>query len=555
MSRSAFPICLVLPLLISFVGVPDATAQSPELPESASYVPQAGLAAVVIRPQPIINYPDVMESTLRLFPIEVVEAWGAENLGVNPLSLAELKVVVGMPVGPGPPPLGMVFTLLEDFDPENLSEEMLAAGGPTTNAGRTLYPLAVNGRETGMVLEMIDARRGLIGEPTMLQSMRNAKEGAGPLAELLRQNPIGTANVQLAFAIRPLRPLIGQAVQNVPDSEELPPAFIELIRGAELVHALNFRARIDGSKLISRTEILGDDAEGAAELFGLIENAIASGKEMYLSSVEEMPLDVEPGPVADALRSYLRRLGDEMLANYRPRLSDDRVVLDIQSNTSIASIGFMTGLLLPAVQSARQAARRMSSSNNLKQLGLAMHNHHDAFQQLPAAAITDEDGTPLLSWRVAILPFVEEQPLYSRFKLDEPWDSPHNIKLLDEMPSVFKSPGITLAPGNTVYHLMIGEGLAISPTGKSRFRDFTDGLSNTLLMVEGNADSQVPWTAPQPIEIPEDDPLQPFRGARTGGFNASLADGFVRFISDSIDLQVFRALLTRAGGEPSVPNF
>ena len=309
MHRSAIPICLALLSLINVLHAPHATAQSDALPESPTYVPATALAAVVIRPQPIIGYPDVMESQLRLFPLEVFEAWGAENLGVNPLSLAELKVVIGMPVGPIPPPLGMVFTLLEDFDPENLSEDLLAAGGPVTNGGRTLYPLAIDGRETGMVLEMIDARRGLIGDPTMLQSMQNAKDGAGPLAELLRQNPIGTANVQFAFAVRPLRPMIGQAVQAVPDGEELPPAIVELIRGAELVHALNFRARFDGSELISRTEILGDDAEGAAELFRLIENAIATGKEMYLSSVDEMPLDVEPGPVADALRSYLASFG------------------------------------------------------------------------------------------------------------------------------------------------------------------------------------------------------------------------------------------------------
>ena len=245
----------------------------------------------------------------------------------------------------------------------------------------------------------------------------------------------------------------------------------------------------------------------------------------------------------------LRRLGNEMVANYQPRLSDDRVVLDIQSNTSIAGIGFMTGLILPAVQSARAAARRMTSSNNLKQIGLAMHNYHDAYRRLPPAAITDSEGKPLLSWRVAILPFVGASALYERFKLDEPWDSPHNIALLDVMPPVYQNPGLPLTPGNTVYHAMIGEGLAIAPTGESRFLDFTDGLSNTLLVAEGNAASQVPWTAPDPIEIPEDDPMRPFRGSRTGGFNALIADGSVRFISDLVDLEVFRSLLTRAGGE------
>src|ERR1700731_3796855 len=106
----------------------------------------------------------------------------------------------------------------------------------------------------------------------------------------------------------------------------------------------------------------------------------------------------------------------------------------------IAIIGVLIALLLPAVQSAREAARRAQCTNNLKQIGLAFHNYHSANNAFPRAAITDKQGKPVLSWRVAILPYIEQQELYKKFKRDEPWDSPHNKALLKEVPTTYVCP-------------------------------------------------------------------------------------------------------------------
>ena len=85
----------------------------------------------------------------------------------------------------------------------------------------------------------------------------------------------------------------------------------------------------------------------------------------------------------------------------------------------------MAASLLPAVSAARECrSKNAAGANNLKQIGLAMHNFHDSYGGFPAAYSTDKNGKPLLSWRVHILPFVEGQALYRQFKLDEPWDSP-----------------------------------------------------------------------------------------------------------------------------------
>ena len=101
--------------------------------------------------------------------------------------------------------------------------------------------------------------------------------------------------------------------------------------------------------------------------------------------------------------------------------------------------------LLPAVQSSREAARRAQCVNNLKQIALAMHNYHSANNAFPQTRDLDEKGKPLLSWRVAILPYIEQQELYNKFKLDEPWDSPHNKALLKEMPPIYRCPSRTKA--------------------------------------------------------------------------------------------------------------
>ncbi|HTU20905.1 MAG TPA: sigma-70 family RNA polymerase sigma factor [Gemmataceae bacterium] len=113
-------------------------------------------------------------------------------------------------------------------------------------------------------------------------------------------------------------------------------------------------------------------------------------------------------------------------------------------------------------EDAAKLARDMARSRlNLKKLALAMHNYNDTFNHLPPAAITDKKGKALLSWRVALLPYLEQQELYRQFKLDEPWNSPHNFKLLSKMPAVYAPPGIkTRRPYSTFYQVFVSAGLS-----------------------------------------------------------------------------------------------
>jgi prepilin-type processing-associated H-X9-DG protein len=218
---------------------------------------------------------------------------------------------------------------------------------------------------------------------------------------------------------------------------------------------------------------------------------------------------------------------------------------------------FTVSLLLPAYRSAHEAARRAQCVNNLKQIGLAMHNYHEAYDCLPPAAITDKTGRPLLSWRVAILPYLESSSLYSRFHLDEPWNSPHNLSLLEEMPNCYACPSDkSLKPGMTGYQAVIGPSTAFTPDFQPlRFQDFTDGLSSTLLA--GESRRLVPWTKPE--DLPFNTPLSlsglgSHHGYHNNGFNALMADGSVRFLKSTIAPSVLGALLTRNGNEAISPD-
>ena len=209
-------------------------------------------------------------------------------------------------------------------------------------------------------------------------------------------------------------------------------------------------------------------------------------------------------------------------------------------------------LLLPAVRSSREAARRSQCTNNLKQIGLALQYYQQTHGQLPPAAITDRNGKPLLSWRVAILPHFDSSTLYYDLRLDEPWDSPHNLALLGSMPSIYACPSDpTLKPGTTGYQAVVGVGTAFPPDFTPlRSSDFPDGAQNTLLV--GESRRAVPWTKPENLPFDGTVPLYGLgshHGYHNNGFNAAFADGAVRFLKSTIKPDVLRALVTRNGNE------
>jgi prepilin-type processing-associated H-X9-DG protein len=267
-----------------------------------------------------------------------------------------------------------------------------------------------------------------------------------------------------------------------------------------------------------------------------------------LGFLSEIRVDATQVPLPDEIRTQLFPA--------TTTASVDSTGLTITSRAAVPS---MTGanaaplavaLLLPAIRSARAAAYRSQSVNNMKQIGLAMHNYHAVHNTFPAAAICDDDGKPLLSWRVAILPFIEGgDALYGEFHLDEPWDSPHNKTLLDKMPAVFRPVKVTTKdPFLTFYQVFVGNGALFETSEAAAINTITDGTSNTIMAVEGG--KPVPWTKPDDLPYDPEKPFPRLGGMKfPGGFNVLFGDGSVRFLKNSINVDVLRALISKAGGE------
>jgi hypothetical protein len=214
-------------------------------------------------------------------------------------------------------------------------------------------------------------------------------------------------------------------------------------------------------------------------------------------------------------------------------------------------VGSVFFMMVWATREVHQAARISASKSGLRQIGLALHTYAGDHRDLFPGDVMSDSGKSLLSWRVAILPYIEQTELYEAFKLDEPWDSPHNKRLLAEMPAIYASPlsQVDLASDHkTVYLRPTGSGLAMD-SHKSVGLEMPDGTSNTVIAVEANDSHAVPWTKPDDLPYDPKTPLAGLVGQLGDGFLALFADVSVLKMSTGIAPKAWHAMLTRSGRE------
>ena len=212
--------------------------------------------------------------------------------------------------------------------------------------------------------------------------------------------------------------------------------------------------------------------------------------------------------------------------------------------------------LLPAPEGAREASRRSQCIHNLKEIGFALHNYHDEYKSFPAAVSTGEDDVPWRSWRVAILPYMEQEPLYEQYNSDEPWDSPSNRTLFASRPYCFTCPSDDkLGAEESSYVMIVGTGtVGGEPNEVVTIADIPDGTSNTIMGIEV-AGAGICWMEPRDMTIDEaiayitNPEASGLKHAHPAGIHALFADGSVHFIPKTIDPQTLRNLLTRDDGQ------
>ena len=415
------PLFLVLSVVFCVGWAAPSFGQIPFLKSSidTSFIPENACLAAVVRPSELAE-----KEEFDLFPREIVTAYGLKNFGFDPMKVKQATILLETPENMmQPPAYGFVVRFGEL---QGISDEVLDARKQKQIGDYVLYSADSPAEPSYLVIDEVTV---LVGEEDFIQTMAKSNRNEN-LVKMMKSPAVnGNAFAFVDFTVA--KPLLTQLASQLPpmlppqirNLKELP----ELLIGAEL--GVKFNIDFDTSlKLHTREK---GDAEKAQKI---IQEALELGRQMMVGS---MAADLNSkDPVSQATREYAQRMSSWYGENLSPQLSDASLSINLSNQESLGPV--LIGMLLPAAQSARAAARRTASMNNQRQMAIAMHIVADATGGFPAQANYDQNGKPLLSWRVHILPYIDQQELYEQFRLDEPWNSSHNKKLIEKIPLVLR---------------------------------------------------------------------------------------------------------------------
>ena len=340
----------------------DATAAPSKL--NLKYIPNDAVAVLIARPRAALKLP-----SMEMMPREIFTAAGMQQLGIDPLDIESVMLVVGkLPLNPQQQPsLGVVVRLARDYAKENVVTQLI--------------PRA---RQAGLTAgAMPDARTIWLAQPGLSDAMRTADgSGDGSLLKLLRETD-ASPHLQTVFSMDAAREYADKMRAAMP---QLPPPLDGFATIPDHLAAVRLQAQI-GDPLAINIKLTGRDNDAAAELERLLNMGLMMGKQMALAKMTEELQKGPEDPIKQATAKYMQRMTESMFARFTPVRDGQDLSVNVQSgNDGMATTGILVALLLPAVQAAREAARRTQSSNNLKQIGLAMHNHHDINGKFPSSA-------------------------------------------------------------------------------------------------------------------------------------------------------------------------
>jgi hypothetical protein len=361
------------------------------------------------------------------------------------------------------------------------------------------------------------------------------KEKAPPPSRKEKELPLELTSFQEGPGEKPAR--------KAPDMEQ----FLERMPPEALPYRPLFEARL----LIGTLDVDSEIRAGLELRYGdeatAMDGETAARTAMYvaghlLSRLQREELRLPP-ETAQLLVELSRRLQQSLKAAVVER---DKTTIRASGRLKVEA-----EMVTSVLTALKQQAARQAAINDLKQLGLATHNYASNYRgQFFDPAILNKDGKPLLSWRVTLLPYIEQNALYPQFKLDEAWDSEHNKRLLAKMPSVYAPKvGKTKEPYSTYYRIFSGPN-AIFDEKRPRFNigNIPDGTSNTILIVE--AAEAVPWTKPDVLIHDAKKPLPKLGAQFPEGFLVCMCDGSARIVRKTVTEKTLRYAIDPADGYP-----
>lgn len=534
-------------LIVWLVGAAGASSAAPDmawLPPESELIFSARVGKIAQDPnlQQVLNHPDVQSDVaefkqkIGLQPDEDFAAIESVVFGVQ-----NVKQIQQPRPGDAPDLIGVA----RKKTPWNV-EAVKKSGREATHEGKTYYVVTTDGGGEALALYYPDPNTCVLGpekalKPALTRGGSSSTQARFQFVDFSKDVVIAFApNDRSVFQLpqqQPLNPMmmmmggIGPAVQNL---MEVVPQLQGVAVGADI-----------GSSPQLLAQANFNDSASASKCQGALETIVAEGRKMLDQMKGQAgPMAAQMAEVETALNSLsISSRGSAVSAGITLPASAQKQMVD-------------TNQLVRALRQARGTAGRKKSQNNLRQIGLALHNFHSTYNMLPVAKnpeYRDSTGRPLLSWRVHILPFIEQSDLYKQFHLNEPWNSPHNQALVARMPDVYKSPASKAPPGRTTYLAVSGPGTVFENGGGKSFHNITDGMSSTVVVVDVSDSRAVEWTRPDDFEFNPSNPLMGLIRPGEPQFTALMADGSVHEISLRLGPQL-KALFTCAGGEPPVPG-
>ncbi len=439
----------------------------------------------------------------------------------------------------------LIVTTVKPFDRAKLFQGTVIGGRTKTIQGKAyafnealwsaLYPI----NDTTFLFGAEEAVLGLVQQ-------KERKQGRGPLTESL-ELAAGKSQVVIGLNATVLPPEVAQAV---------PPPLQPLFQAESVLLAVDLGQTITvNARLAFPKEIQA--AEGAQALRA----GLAMARQFLAIQGKKLEKELDSKDFGDAIVMLyglgFLRLYDDFLKDFP--LEQKRANLEI----SIKPEGFPSGIIISSLAAITMLGQNATTTfesvgsviggdppppANILQIGKALESYHEAKGNYPPPAILAKNGEPLLSWRVALLPYLGEEDLYKQFKLDEPWDSFHNRKLLMRMPKVF-APPFGRNAWKTSYQVFVGPGSVFEGPKGCRKADITDGLATTILLVRVHENEAIAWTKPGDLAFALNRPMPRLTGRYGVQFDALFADGSARSFNKDFPEQRLRALITRNGGE------
>jgi Protein of unknown function (DUF1559) len=253
--------------------------------------------------------------------------------------------------------------------------------------------------------------------------------------------------------------------------------------------------------------------------------------------------------IGDDIMSEVHFIPDEVAPLPRRRFRVRTLVV------VVLIVGGLVGVLGRAMRQAKEAARASQCICNLCMIKMALLNYHEANGSFPPAYVADATGRPMHSWRVLILPFMEQPALYNAYNMAEPWDGPNNRKLLEQRPNVYNCPSRVGEPTLTSYVAITGPGTAFPGSKATKLGDIHDGPGQTILVSEiSNVD--IAWSEPRDLDVKTmswviDDPSKPsISSPHESGPAVVFADATYRRLKTYHPPEALKAMTTIDGGEP-----